>query len=425
MIASIIIFVIVYVLLASGKMEETVAALLGATAVVAFKLIDFESALQSIDLNVIFLLVGMMTCVAILAETGFFEWVAISVAKGMKGRAGGILVMLLIVTMVLSSLLDNVTCIILMAPVTVLITQLLEVPVPPFLILEALASNIGGAATLIGDPPNIIIGSRANLTFNDFLFNLGPGIVLIGAVFILTAYLIMRKHLNVPEQIRTRVIASCPALAIRDRKKMIRSLAVFALILVGFFTQRQTGLPAGMIALGGMAIMLPVCYTKTEHMLKVVEWNAVLFFIGLFIIIGAMEHNGVIDVMAKGMFSLCGSNLLLSCMVVLWGSAFFSALLNNIPFIIVMLPLIQKMIVNTGGTPDGHNPLYWAVALGVCLGGNGTLIGASANVIACKTGERNGYRISFMKFLKWGMPLMIQSIALSTLYIWVRYFWAK
>lgn len=422
MIASIIIFIIVYALLASGKMEETVAALLGATAVIVLKLIDFDTALKSIDLNVIFLLVGMMTCVAILAETGFFEWVAISVAKGMKGKAGGILVMLLAVTMVLSSLLDNVTCIILMAPVTVLITQLLEVPVTPFLILEALASNIGGTATLIGDPPNIIIGSRANLTFNDFLCHAAPGILAVGAVFIATAYFILRRHLHVPEHIRKRVIDSYPELALRDRKKMIRSLSVFALILLGFFTQRQTGLPAGMIALGGMAVMLPVCYSKTEHMLRVVEWNAILFFIGLFIIIGAMEHNGVIDIMAKGMFALCGDNLLLSCLVILWGSALFSALLNNIPFIIVMMPLIQKMIVNTGGTADAGNPLYWALAFGVCLGGNGTIIGASANVLACKIGERNGYRVSFMEFLKWGMPLMLQSIVVAMIYLWLRYF---
>lgn len=422
MIASIIIFVVVYALLASGKMEETVAALLGATAVIVLKLIDFDTALKSIDLNVIFLLVGMMTCVAILAETGFFEWVAIAVAKSMRGRAGGILVMLLAVTMFLSSLLDNVTCIILMAPVTVLITQLLEVPVAPFLILEALASNIGGTATLIGDPPNIIIGSRANLTFNDFLCHATPGILVIGAVFIITAYLILRRRLNVPEQVRERVINSYPKLALRDRKKMIRSLCVFTLILIGFFTQRQTGLPAGMIALGGMAIMLPVCYSKTEHMLRVVEWNAILFFIGLFIIIGAMEYNGVIDVMAKGMFALCGDNLLLSCMVILWGSALFSALLNNIPFIIVMMPLIQKMIANTGGSADASNPLYWALAFGVCLGGNGTLIGASANVLACKIGERNGYRISFMEFLKWGMPLMIQSVFIAMIYLWLRYF---
>ncbi|MBM4152189.1 MAG: ArsB/NhaD family transporter [Kiritimatiellaceae bacterium] len=422
MIASIIIFIIVYILLASGKMEETVAALLGATAVIVFNLIDFESALRSIDLNVIFLLVGMMTCVAILAETGFFEWVAISVAKHMKGHAGGILIVLLAVTMVLSSLLDNVTCIILMAPVTVLITQLLEVPVKPFLILEALASNIGGTATLIGDPPNIIIGSRANLTFNDFLCHSAPGILFSGIIFIATAYFTLRKRLAVPDMIRTRVTDSYPSLALRDRKKMYRALAVFALILIGFFTQRQTGLAAGIIALGGMALMLPICYSKTEHMLKVVEWNAVFFFIGLFIIIGAMEHNGVIDLMAKGMFKLCGDNLLLSCMVILWGSALFSALLNNIPFIIVMMPMVQKMIANTGGTADAGNPLYWALAFGVCLGGNGTIIGASANVLACKIGERNGYRISFMEFLKWGMPLMVQSILVVSIYLWIRYF---
>ena len=422
MIPSIIIFVLVYLLLASEKVEKAVAAVLGASAVILGGLIDFDSAMHSIDLNVIFLLVGMMTCVAILAETGFFEWVAISVAKAMSGRAIPILVMLLAVTMVFSALLDNVTTIILLAPVTILITQLLELPTMPFLILEALASNIGGTATLIGDPPNIIIGSRAELTFNDFIHHLMPGVIVIATVFTITALLTLRKQLHVTDQIRTRVTESCPKLAIRDARKMKRSLIVFGMIFLGFFTHHHLGVPPGIIALAGMGIMLPACYTKSEKMLRHVEWDAILFFIGLFIIIGALEHNGVIDLLANGMLDLCGDNLLLTTLVVLWGSALLSAVLDNIPFVIVMMPLIQKMLVDTGGSPTGDSPLFWALALGACLGGNGTIIGASANVVVSKIGERNGYHITFLHFLKWGVPFMIQSVLIAMVYLWIRYF---
>lgn len=422
MIASIVIFVLVYILLASEKVEKAVAAMLGASAVIIGRLIPFEEAMHAIDLNVIFLLVGMMTCVAILAETGFFEWVAISVAKAMKGQAIPILIMLLTVTMVFSALLDNVTTIILLAPVTILITQLLELPTLPFLILEALASNIGGTATLIGDPPNIIIGSRAELTFNDFIHHLTPGVLVIAIIFVITALMLLKKQLHVSDQVRTRVTDACPALAIRNAKKMKRSLTVFGLIFVGFFTHHHLGVPPGIVALAGMGLMLLFCRTKSEKMLKHVEWDAILFFIGLFIIIGALEHQGVIDLLANGMLNLCGDNLLLTTMVVLWGSAFLSAVLDNIPFVIVMMPLIQKLLVDTGGSPTGDNPLFWALALGACLGGNGTIIGASANVVVSKIGERNGYKITFMHFMKWGFPFMIQSVFLAMIYLWIRYF---
>ena len=422
MIASIVIFVLVYILLASEKVEKSVAAILGAAAVIIGGLVNFESAMHSIDLNVIFLLVGMMTCVAILAETGFFEWVAISVAKAMNGRAAPILITLLAVTMIFSALLDNVTTIILLAPVTILITQLLELPTMPFLILEALASNIGGTATLIGDPPNIIIGSRAELTFTDFLVHLSPGVLVMAVVFVATAYFALRKHLHVTDQVRARVTEACPHLALRDIKKMQRSLVIFGLIFIGFFTHHHLGVPPGIIALGGMGAMLLVCRTKSEKMLRHVEWDAILFFIGLFIIIGALEHNGVIDLLANGMLSLCGDNLLLTTMIVLWGSALLSAVLDNIPFVIVMMPLIQKMLESNGASPTGNNPLFWALALGACLGGNGTIIGASANVVVSKIGERNGYHISFMHFMKWGMPFMIQSVFIAMIYLWLRYF---
>jgi Na+/H+ antiporter NhaD/arsenite permease-like protein len=422
MIESIVIFVLVYILLATERVEKSVAAVLGAAAVLILGLIPFHEVTAAVDLNVIFLLIGMMTCVAILSETGFFEWVAISVAKAMNGRPIPILIMLLLVTMIFSALLDNVTTIILLAPVTILITQLLELPTIPFLILEALASNIGGTATLIGDPPNIIIGSRAELSFNDFLVHLTPGVIVIAIIFIFTAFLVMKKHLRVSDAVRTRVIEACPKLAIRDAKKMKRSLIVFGFIFLGFFTHHHLGVPPGVIALAGMGVMLLACYTKSEKMLRHVEWDAIMFFIGLFIIIGALEHTGAIDLLAKGMLDLCGDNLLLTTMVVLWGSAFLSAVLDNIPFVIVMMPMIQKMLVDTGIAPTGDNPLFWALAMGACLGGNGTIIGASANVVVSKIGERNGYHISFMHFMKWGFPFMIQSVFLASIYLWIRYF---
>jgi Na+/H+ antiporter NhaD/arsenite permease-like protein len=422
MITSIIIFLVAYFFIATEKIEKSIAALLGAVAVIAFKLITFEDAMHAIDLNVIFLLIGMMTCVSILAETGFFEWVAIYVAKKMKGDAVKILIAMLTVTMVFSALLDNVTTIILLAPVTILITQLLEVPTLPFLILEAIASNIGGTATLIGDPPNIIIGSIAKLSFNDFLVHLTPGVFIIAVVFIATAVILMRKQLHVPDHIKERINRSYPKLAIRDAANMKKSLFVFSLVFIGFLVHHKFEMEPGIMALAGMCIMLILCKSHTENMLKAVEWDAILFFIGLFIMIGALEEQKVIEELAKLMLNLCGDNMLFTALVVLCGSAFFSAILDNIPFVIAMTPLVQKLIENSGGQPTGIHPLFWALALGACLGGNGTVIGASANVVASKIGARNGYPITFFTFLKYGVPFTIQSVIIAAVYIWFRYF---
>lgn len=425
MLASALIFIVVYFFIATEKIEKSVAAIIGAVAVLLFGLISFEDAMRAIDLNVIFLLIGMMTCVTILAETGFFEFVAIYLAKKMRGNAALILTMLLLVTMVFSAFLDNVTTVILLVPVTILITQLLELPPIPFIILEALASNIGGTATLIGDPPNIIIGSKAKLSFNQFIYHLTPGVIIIGAVFIVLALLLLRRILKVPPHVRARVLEAHPDLAIRDWSRMWVSLGVFVLIFAGFFLHSVLHLEPGIIALGGMAIMLLVCRTKSDHMLKSIEWDAILFFIGLFIIIGALEHNGVINWLAQKMIILCGGNELVSCMVILWGSAFFSAILDNIPFVIAMTPLVQQMLESLNEPTTGAHPFFWALAIGACLGGNGTIIGASANVVSCKLAEKNGYPISFMKFFYWGFPLMIVQVVLGMGYLWVRYFVMK
>lgn len=428
------IFVVVYVLLATEVVEKSVAALMGATSIIMFTDLQWEDAVSHVDLNVLFLLIGMMTCVAILSETGFFECVAIWIAKAMKGNAVWILVMMLVLTMVFSALLDNVTTIILLAPVTILITQLLEIPSVPFLIMEALASNIGGTATLIGDPPNILIGSKADLSFNHFLVHLSPVVVVIGLVFIGLAVLVMRKHLKVPNHIKMRVVNSYPSEAIIDRRKMFKSLAVFGLIFVGFFIHHSFHIQPGVIALAGMVVMVIACQSETEEMLKIVEWDAILFFIGLFIIIGSLQHCGVINLLAEGMITFCGDNRLLTCIVIIWGSAFFSAILDNIPFVMAMTPLVQKLIVEQnwfvdGMTPvtdaaavTGSHPLFWALALGACLGGNGTLIGASANIVAAKVGERNGCPISFLGFMRYGVVVTLVTVVIASVYMWLRYF---
>ncbi len=429
-----VIFVLVYILLATEVVEKSVAAMLGATSIMMFTDISWEAATHHIDLNVLFLLIGMMTCVAILSETGFFECVAIWIAKSMKGNAALILVMMLVLTMVFSALLDNVTTIILLAPVTILITQLLEIPSVPFLIMEALASNIGGTATLIGDPPNILIGSKANLSFNQFLLNLSPAVFFIAIVFIGLALLVMKKYLKVPAHIKMRVINSYPEEAILDKKKMKLSLMVFGLIFIGFFIHHSFHIQPGVVALAGLALMVLVCKSETEEMLKIVEWDAILFFIGLFIIIGSLQHCGLINQLAVMMLKVCGDNKLLTCLVIIWGSAFFSAILDNIPFVMAMTPLVQRLIIEQnwfvdGMTPVAHaaevtgpHPLFWALALGACLGGNGTLIGASANIVAAKVGERNGCPITFFGFMKYGVGITFITVIIASAYMWLRYF---
>ncbi|MBN1647296.1 MAG: ArsB/NhaD family transporter [Spirochaetales bacterium] len=421
MTGSIIIFVLFYILLITEKVDKSILAVFFAFAAIALRLISFENAIHAIDLNVIFLLIGMMTSVNILADTGFFEWIAIFVAKKMKGSGFGIFAMLLAITIIFSALLDNVTTVILIAPMTILITQILELPTVPFLIFEAMASNIGGTATLIGDPPNIIIGSRVGLTFNDFIVHASPLILVASVVFILLAAFMIRKKLHIPRNIKVRVLEALPENAIRDHRRLRISLMIFALIFAGFALHSVIGIEPGIIALGGMALMMLFARSESDHLLKSVEWDTILFFVGLFIIIGAMEHNGVLDLLAGLLVKISAGNMFLATMIILWGSAAFSSILDNIPFVITMAPLVQKLAVSFGATGTGPHPLFWALAIGACLGGNGTLIGASANVIIAKIGKNNGNPISFGRFSKLSLPLTVLILVIASVYLWLRY----
>ena len=427
-----LIFVIVYIAMASEKLDKTVAVLFGAFFMFLFRLVPLDYALSAVDLNVIFLLVGMMTCVFVLSKTGFFEWVAISVAKIAKGKPLVIMLLFMVVTALLSSVLDNVTTIILIAPVTILIMEILEISPIPFLMLEVIASNIGGTATLIGDPPNIIIGSRAHISFNDFLFNLGPVVILVFAAFALTSFLIFRKKWQISESVKKRVTEAIPGLAIIDLKKMKRALAILGLIFLGFFTQGITGIEPGIIALSGSMLMLVSCGNKLDATFMRVEWSVIFFFIGLFILVSGLEYTGLIKVLAGLLINMAGNNLFLLCAIILCGSALFSSILDNIPFVITMIPMIKRVIEHFSSTAVGMDaaminthiaaPLWWCLALGACLGGNGTMIGASANVVMSKISDRNNHHISFFRFFKYGFPFMIQSILISLLYVWLRYF---
>jgi Na+/H+ antiporter NhaD/arsenite permease-like protein len=339
---------------------------------------------------------------------------------------------LLTVTAVLSAFLDNVTTIIMLAPVTILIMQLLEISPVPFVIMEALVSNIGGTATLIGDPPNIIIGSQAELSFNSFLVNLGPVVLVVFAVFIGTAYVIFRKKFRVSEDIKKRVKEAIPHLAIVDRQNMIRSLLVFVLIFAGFFVHNLLGIKPGIISLAGSMLMLLICRSESEDTLMRVEWGVIFFFIGMFMMIAALEANGVMEWIGYNIIHLAGKNLFLVCIIVLWGSAVFSAMLDNIPFVITMVPLVRQFVIyfsQTSGISDPviiqtqiAQPLWWSLALGACLGGNGTLIGASANIVMARISEKNNCPVTFRRFFKYGAAFMVQSMIICTLYIWIRYF---
>jgi len=432
-ILSLAIFLIVYILMAFEIVDKTAAALLGAAAVILLHLVPYHVAVESVDMNVLFLLIGMMIVMSILSETGFLEWLAISIAQRAKGNGKAIVVQFLLVTAVLSAVLDNVTTVILIAPITILISQLLELRTAPILILLAIFSNVGGTATLIGDPPNIIIGSATTLSFNDFLFNLGPVVVVMTLVCLALVCFRMGSSLDASVEARRRVMMAQPALAILDAALLKRCLAVLALILLGFFTSRLTGFEPGIVALAGAVLMLIVCKVDIHAALHKVEWATILFFIGLFMLISALEHNGLFVKSGEFLVEVTQGNLLLTALVILWVSAIASAIVDNIPLVIAMLPLIKTMIpafalqMGMADNPElTHTtiaaPLYWALALGACLGGNGTLIGASANVVIAQVGKRNNCEITFMEFTKAGFPILLLTSAIASLYLYMRYF---
>jgi Na+/H+ antiporter NhaD/arsenite permease-like protein len=413
-------------------------AIFGASLMIVLKIVTQEDAFHSMDLgidwNVIFLLVSMMIIINIMKPTGVFEYIAIKSAKVAKGKPFAIMAIFSVVTAVVSAFLDNVTTVLLIAPVTLLICQALELDVVPFLITEALASNIGGTATLIGDPPNIMIASKAQLDFMAFVNHLTPVIILVLIAYVISIKFIFGKRLKVKEELRQRVMSMDENEAIKDPVLLKKSLAVLAITVTGFIFHGMLHFEPATIALFGAGLLLLVSGTKNpHHILAEAEWSTLFFFMGLFMIIGGVVKVGLIKWMSIQVLNITQGNLLGTSMIVMWFSAFASAFIDNIPYVATMNPLIidmaKQLWPNLSGIQLLHHPdlmpIWWSLALGACLGGNGTAIGASANVIIVGMAEKFGKPISFKKFMLYGMPLMIESVIICTVYVWLRYYVLK
>ena len=432
------IFLLAYAVIVSEKIHKTIIAIFGAGLMLVLKILEQHEAFHveefGVDWNVIFLLISMMVIINLMRPTGVFEYIAIKSAKLGKGEPIRILVIFAIVTAVLSALLDNVTTVLLIVPVTILIADALEVDPLPYLISCVLASNIGGTATLIGDPPNIMIASKAQLDFMDFIYHLAPVVVITMVVYILTIKLIWGKKLKTREELKKRIMAMDENEAIKDPVMLKKSLIVLAMVLTGFVLHGMLHFQPATVALFGAGLLLLLSKThEPHHILAEVEWPTIFFFIGLFIIIGGVVKVGLIKWMSIKVLEITQGNLLATSMVVMWFSAFASAFIDNIPYVATMNPLIVDMAKqlwpNLQGIELLHHvdlmPLWWSLALGACLGGNGTAIGASANVIVVGMSEKAGKRISFGKFMLYGMPIMIMTVIISTIYVWLRYYVLK
>ncbi|NFB57493.1 hypothetical protein EXM89_14385 [Clostridium botulinum] len=409
-----IIFIIVYALIISEKVNRVVASLGGAAIMLILKLITQEKAFLKIDFNTIGLLVGMMIIVNITKRTGVFEYIAIKAAKFSKGNPIKILILFSVITAVLSGVLDNVTTVLLIVPVTLVITKTLEIDPIPFLMCEIFASNIGGTATLIGDPPNLMIGSAAGLSFLDFVKNLAPVIIILLTVTLLGIRQLYKNSMKTSEEDKKKIMALDESKAIRDMSLMKKCLTVLFLTLIGFLTHSYLGFESATIAIAGSAILLAISKVEPDEILQETEWGTIFFFIGLFIMTGVLEDVGIMEVLAQKTLSLTKGNLVMTGIFVLWISAIASAFIDNIPFVATMIPLIKAM-----GTMGGMDivPLWWALSLGACLGGNGTMIGASANLVVIGIAEKSGYKISFKDYFKLGFPVMLVSIIICTAYL--------
>ncbi|SFA81465.1 Na+/H+ antiporter NhaD [Cohnella sp. OV330] len=414
------IFLIIYALIVSEKIHRTVVAMIGGVVMIAGGIVDQETAIRHIDFNTLGLLIGMMIIVSVVSDTGLFRAIAVLAAKRAKGEPVRILILLAILTAVASAFLDNVTTVLLMAPVTFGIARQLRVPPVPFIIAQFMASNIGGTATLIGDPPNIMIGSaEKSLTFMSFIWNLAPiaGIVLL--VYIPFYIWLFRKQIRTTPELKAELLRMEASDLITDRRLLAKSLTVLGLTIAGFFLHQSLHLESATVALAGAFLLLLLAgERKMEEAFTRVEWTTIFFFIGLFVLVSGLVETGVIAELAARAIDWTGGDLVASSMLILWLSAIASAFLDNIPFVATMIPLIQEM--GRMGVTD-LEPLWWSLALGACLGGNGTLIGASANLIAAGMSAKEGHPIRFLAYMKIGFPLMLLSIVLCSGYIYLRY----
>jgi Na+/H+ antiporter NhaD/arsenite permease-like protein len=423
--AAVAVFVAAYVLIATERVHRVAAALGGAAVMLLIGATDAEHAFFSeeagIDWNVIFLLVGMMLIVAVIKRTGAFEYLAIWAAKRAKGRPFRVMVTLVVVTAVTSAGLDNVTTVLLVAPVTFLVCERLGVPVAPFLIAEVMASNIGGTATLVGDPPNIIIASRGGLSYNDFLVHLAPFVVLLMVVFVGLCRILFRSSFRYDPERAAQIASLRERDAIRDSRLLALSLVVLAVVTVAFVLHTALGLEPSVVAILGGLLLLALSRLDAGEVVRDVEWPTLVFFAGLFVMVGSLVATGVIEEISRAATDATEGRLFLASMVLLWGSAALSGVIDNIPYVATMSPVVADMVQANGNT-DQSKVLWWALALGADLGGNATAVGASANVVVLGLAERAGTPITFWQFTKYGLVVTAVSITLAVPYIWLRYF---
>ncbi|KDR93825.1 possible tyrosine transporter P-protein (TC 2.A.45.2.1) [Peptoclostridium litorale DSM 5388] len=408
------IFIVTYIFIISEKIDRTIISFFGATMLILLGILSQEEALHFIDFNTIGLLIGMMIIVNVLKTTGVFQYIAIKTAKLAKGDPWRIIMFLCIVTAVLSAFLDNVTTVLLIAPVTLVITETLEVNPLPFLVPQIISSNVGGTGTLVGDPPNIMIGSISGLGFMDFILNTGPIALVILIVTIFIFKFIYGRKVTVDEAQKKKLLMFDEQKAIKEKRLLIKSLSVLFLTIIGFSLHEMLGLESASVALIGASTMLLLTRADIEVVLHEIEWPTIFFFAFLFMLVGGLEKVGLIDMLAERITETAETNFFLTALLMLWGSAIISSFLDNIPFVATMIPLISKMSVMTS---IDVTPLWWALSLGACLGGNGTLIGASANVIVAGILEKNKYKLSFIDYIKVGFPMMIISIIMASVYL--------
>ncbi len=420
---AVIVFVVAYGLIASEKVNRVVAALAGAAVMLAVGIVGpsdaFFSEETGVDWNVVFLLFGMMVIVGVLRQTGVFEYVAIWAAKRARGRPFRVMTLLCLITAVASAGLDNVTTVLLIAPVTLLVCERIGVRPVPFLIAEALASNIGGTATLVGDPPNLIVASRAGLTFNDFLVNLAPLVVVLLAAFVALSRVLFRRDFEADPARVAEVMELDEREAIQSPRLLIRSLIVLAAVLAGFTLHSVLHLEPSVVALLGAGLLVAISGLEPQTYLADIEWETLLFFAGLFILVGSLVKTGAIDHLAEGLAVATGDSPARAMMLLLWGSAVLSALIDNIPYVATMAPVVEQLV--NKGPLAGNQGLWWALLLGADLGGNATAIGASANVVVTGIAKRNGHPISFWEFTKYGSVVAAVTLVLATPYLLLRY----
>lgn len=416
-IISIVIFVVVMAFIISEKIHRTTAALAGAVLLILTGVISFDTGVHHIDFGTLGVLVGMMIFVAVVKNSGIFEYLAIRAAKVAKGNPWMIMVLFSLITAVLSAFLDNVTTVLLIGPVTFTVCKMLEISPVPFFITEIIASNVGGTATLIGDPPNIMIGSATGLTFFDFLTYDGPAVLIILVVSILMFYFLYGKKMEVSTDKQNSIMNLHAHEAIKSKSLFNKSVVMTIIVALAFVLHGSFHIEPSVVALAAAAIMLIIGRADVETTLLDVEWSTIGFFAGLFVVVGGLSETGVILMLANGLIDVTGGNLMITIIVLVWASAIISSFLDNIPMVATLIPIILAM--ESAGVDV--MPYWWAISLGACIGGIGTLIGASANVVLSGMSGKYGYPITFMEYTKLAFPMMLVFTAISCVYLVLRF----